>query len=319
MTDIEKLAAHAATLRTNRGPQDSRSMAGVAAILPDDSGDGCLAEDSRSLLNGHSQANSNLKRRRAKGSNGGEKSHEITRNNGRTKSSGSLRSGRDAASARLKGNAKSPRDLLALGAITGAEIGATVAMASLQNPAMLKPDQLLERYDPEEPANAIGRQLGVVTGGKRFLVFDEDSLNRELSKAELHRLLRGFPDREIAIFKEIPHQTFAVGHRPQRYTDQCPWDGLALYNGESNDGVAWIRLPKPTRRLIFIASQLLALPELQKYAELELFRLLAKAESRRKGSSFIIATRLFPSAFIQYRDYERQEHLPPLKVAIGGA
>jgi hypothetical protein len=190
--------------------------------------------------------------------------------------------------------------------------------------AGLGPDGLVERYDPDDPANAFGTRLASIASkdssgnANKFIIFDGDAVDRSYTKDELRRLVQGYSSRNIAIHGGMPYETFAVGNRPARYADQSPWDWQEpLYQGESNAGVAWTDLPLETRQLVFIASQIVKEPDIQKYTEIGLFCLLEGEETKGRDSSFALAARLFPKSFVQFREYERQEHLPAMKVAVG--
>jgi hypothetical protein len=190
--------------------------------------------------------------------------------------------------------------------------------------ARLGPDELVERYDPDDPANPFGTRLGSIankdSSGKanKFIIFDGDAVDRSYTKDELRRLIQGYSSRDIAIHGGMPFETFAVGNRPVRYADQSPWDWQEpLYQGESNAGVAWTDLPLETRQLVFIASQIVKEPDIQKYTEIGLFSLLEREKTKGKGSSFALTARLFPKSFVQFREYQRQDHLPAMKVAVG--
>jgi hypothetical protein len=190
--------------------------------------------------------------------------------------------------------------------------------------ARLGPAELVERYDPDDPANAFGTRLGSIaskdSSGKanKFIIFDGDAVDRSSTKCELRRLVEGYSSRDIAIHGGMPFETFAVGNRPVRYADQSPWDWQEpLYQGESNAGVAWNDLPLKTRQLVFIASQIVKEPDIQKYTEIGLFSLLEREETKAKGSSFALTARLFPKSFVQFQEYQRQDHLPAMKVAVG--
>jgi hypothetical protein len=192
--------------------------------------------------------------------------------------------------------------------------------------ARLSPDGLVEKYDPDDAANAFGARLATIAGkdssgnANKFIIFDGDgdAVNRPHTKDELRRLVEGYPSRDIAIHAGMPYETFAVGNRPVRYADQSPWDWQEpLYHGESNAGVAWTGLPLETRQLVFIASQIVKEPDIQKFTEIGLFSILEAVETKRRRSSFALTARLFPKSFVQFREYERQDHLPAMKVAVG--
>jgi hypothetical protein len=204
------------------------------------------------------------------------------------------------------------------------EVTVFVANGPDAEAARLGNDGLVDRYDPDDPANAYGTRLATIAGkdstgnANKFIIFDGDAVNRPDTRDELRRLIQGYPSRGIAIHGGMPYETFAVGNRPTRYADQSPWDWQEpLYKGESNAGAAWGTLPLKTRQLVFIASQIVKEPDLQKYTETGLFALLESEENKGKDFSFALTARLFPKSFVQFWQYQRQEHLPPMKVAVG--
>lgn len=191
----------------------------------------------------------------------------------------------------------------------------------------LDPGQLVGKYDPDLQPDAFGKRLGAIattyTHGAeqspKFLIFDDNAapaIDKKLTRKELGHLKGTGVGRDVAIYDGNPYETFAVGNQPVQYAEQSPWDWQeVLYQGESNAGVPWGKLPPETRQLVFIASAMVKEPDLQKFTELQLFNLLAAAEM--KGKSFSLGGQLFPKSFIQFKQYKRQGHLPAMKVAIG--
>jgi hypothetical protein len=190
--------------------------------------------------------------------------------------------------------------------------------------ARLSHRELIERYDPDDSSNAFGTRLATIAGKDNkqnpntFLIFDGDELNRGATLKELERLRAVLSSRSIATYDGTPHETFAVGDRPARYKEQSPWNPQeALYDGKSNAGVPWGGLPKDTKQLVLIASTSNQ-SDFQKYTEIELFELLERAHNEKPPFSFKLAARLFPEAFIKWRNLERQGNLPSLKIPAGG-
>jgi hypothetical protein len=198
------------------------------------------------------------------------------------------------------------------------EIKLTVDATPEAEAARLSPEDLIERYDPNDPSNAFGTRLATLAGKdskqnpNTFLIFDGDALDKQATLEELKRLRAGLPSRPIAIHLGIPHETFAVGSRPARYKDQNPWNPQeALYKGYSNAGVEWGKLDLETRQLISIAATSNQ-PDFQKYTEIVLFELLSNA-----ADSFRTAARLFPIAATIFHDLKRKGSLPSMKVPVG--
>jgi hypothetical protein len=184
--------------------------------------------------------------------------------------------------------------------------------------ARLSLEELIEKYDPNDPSNAFGARLATLAGKdsnqnpSTFLIFNGDALDKQATFEELRRLRAGLPSRPIAIHHGIPHETFAVGSRPARYKDENPWNPQeALYEGESNAGVKWMELDLKTRQLVSIASTSNQ-PDFQKYTEFGLFALL-----RGSPDPFRTVARLFPIAATQFHDLQRKGSLPSMKVPVG--
>jgi hypothetical protein len=212
------------------------------------------------------------------------------------------------------------------------EVSVVVDLGPDAEATRLGPKRLVEKYDPDLQPDAYGKRLAEIAGlytnnaeaAPKFLIFDDDirdvepTINRELTKEELAHLKGVGATREVAIYDGLPYVTFAVGGRPARYADQSPWDWQEiLYQGESNAGIPWGRLPLETRQLVFIASAMIKEPDIQKFTEFELFGALELAEGIGKGRSLALAARFFPKSFVQFKEYQRQQHLPAMKVVIG--
>ena len=96
----------------------------------------------------------------------------------------------------------------------------------------LKPLDLVDHYDPEEPENPYGERLKKIVGNTRVLVFDANGkLLVDPTKAEVQRKRDDYPERTEVHVKDGHGllKTFRVGDRPDREVDEHPvFTGVAL-------------------------------------------------------------------------------------------
>lgn len=120
-------------------------------------------------------------------------------------------------------------------------------------------DQLLEHYNPDEE-NAVFQKLKVLSGHKKFIVFNKDeSVNIKISVRLLTELRKGLPELNHVGFDEnvfVTYKTYKVGDKPSWEFDQNPiYSDRALRTDDICDVThrSWKEIPLEIRQLVFIA------------------------------------------------------------------
>lgn len=174
--------------------------------------------------------------------------------------------------------------------------------------ARLKPEELVEQYDPMDPTSPYGVRLKAISNGVKFFVYTADgAVNVSLSQKFLREILDGYSPRKTAMVDGRPGELFAVGERPARYADQNPAvpDQMLRPDGLSDAHVDWGSISLPVKQLIYIAVKECAV----NMSEIDLFDLV-------NGKSFDDVARRFADATIKFNKLKGTDSLPSLKVEL---
>jgi len=117
-------------------------------------------------------------------------------------------------------------------------------------------EELIERYNPKDPYNAVGQRLKLISEGKKFLVFDDDgTLNVEESKKRLDDIIDGHEEIESIFIDDKPVTLYAVGERLDLVTYIDPIFKKPLRKGElcSITKRSWSNIEKDIKQLIYLA------------------------------------------------------------------
>jgi hypothetical protein len=117
--------------------------------------------------------------------------------------------------------------------------------------------ELVERYNPKDVKNPVGWRLKDLSGGKKFIVFNNDG--KVIVKETvllLEDIINGLPEIDRTFVRSIPHMVYEVGDRPDAYLDENPlYPGRPLRSGETCDqtGRSWAGVDPQLRQFILLA------------------------------------------------------------------
>lgn len=116
--------------------------------------------------------------------------------------------------------------------------------------------ELVERYDPVEHDNPVGKRLAEITKGQPCIAFDASgNVLVEASTKEVKSLRDGFDPRDSVNVDGIPTKLYRVGERPRDLLDENPlYAGRPLRDGECDQtNRSWEGVPEVVRQLLWIA------------------------------------------------------------------
>jgi hypothetical protein len=181
---------------------------------------------------------------------------------------------------------------------------------------MMTITELLERYNPRDLKNAIGKRLEEISNGKRCIIFNNNGrVNTEASEALINDLIDGHEELLNTFVNGIPVLVYRVGERPDSYVDENPiYPGRALRSGENCDqtGRSWNGVSHVARQLLYIART--QTNELKINSLDEAHNALDKA--MRDDAEKIIRQR-YPKASLKHEELSSLGKLPTLKLKIG--
>jgi len=122
---------------------------------------------------------------------------------------------------------------------------------------MLTPKELVERYNPKDVKNAVGKRLKEISDGKAFVVFsDSGKVIIDASVSLLEDIMQGLPAVETMFVEGRPFPVYRIGDRPDAYAEENPlYPGRALRSEEQCDqtGRSWAGVAMDIRQLLHIA------------------------------------------------------------------
>lgn len=174
--------------------------------------------------------------------------------------------------------------------------------------ARLKPEELIEQYDPLDPTSPYGVRLKQISNGVKFFAYNSDgTVSIPLSQRFLREILDGYPARKTAIVNGKPQELYAVGERPARYADENPVviGTMLRPDGMSDTHVHWGSIPLEVRQLIYIATKecKLGWDEVTYYEYVH-------------GKSFNDVAKRMPEAAVKFEKLKGTESLPSLKIEL---
>lgn len=181
----------------------------------------------------------------------------------------------------------------------------------------MSPEELLERYDPRDPDNFVGKRLKDLSKGQPFIVFNTDgTVNREASVQLLQEIRNGYPARETFAVEGRPQKIYRVGERPEELANENPlYPGRALRpNGDCDQtNRSWNGVTDPVRILVYLAvtrTREIRIAQID-----DAHRILDQVMS---GDAEAAIRQRNPQASILYDDLASKGNLPSLKVAPSG-
>jgi len=137
--------------------------------------------------------------------------------------------------------------------------GKKSAYVSDKKAAMLTVKELVERYNPKDVKNAVGKRLKDLSDKKPFIIFDDNGkIIVDESIKLLEDIQNGLPEVETAFVNGRPLPVYSVGERPDFYADENPvYPGRALRSNETCDqtGRSWQGVPVEIRQLLWLAVE----------------------------------------------------------------
>jgi hypothetical protein len=182
--------------------------------------------------------------------------------------------------------------------------------------AGLSNKELVERYNPKDVKNPVGKRLKDLSDGKKFIVFDDNNkvIVDETVKL-LEDILNGMPELETAFVNNRPLPTYSIGERPDFYVEENPiYPGRPLRSNETCDqtGRSWQGVLTDIRQLLNLAIET---GELEISTVAEAHDILDKVLS--KDSPLDSFRARYPVASKTYDAQSKMGKLPLLKIRMG--
>lgn len=182
--------------------------------------------------------------------------------------------------------------------------------------ATLSYKELVERYNPKDIKNSVGKRLKDLSDGKKFVVFhDNGKVNVEETVKLLEDLLNGLEETDTAFVSCRPFPTYRIGERLDAYAEENPiYPGRALRSGKTCDqtGRSWDGVDVSIRQLLYIAIDT---DELRIKSVSDAHDVLDKVLS--KGCSLDSLRSRYPEASKQFDKAGKIGKLPLLKIKLG--
>ena len=176
--------------------------------------------------------------------------------------------------------------------------------------------ELVERYNPKDVKNPVGKRLKDLSDGKKFVVFhDNGKVNVEETVTLLEDLLNGLEEVPTAFVSCRPFPTYRVGERLDAYAEENPiYPGRPLRSNETCDqtGRSWQGVSTDVRQLLFMAINTY---ELEIKSVSDAHDIIDKVLS--KDCSFDSIRARYPEASKQFDEDRKIGQLPLLKIKVG--
>ena len=131
------------------------------------------------------------------------------------------------------------------------------AYVSDKKASVLSPKELVERYNPRDIKNPVGKRLKDLSDGKRFVVFhDNGRVNVEETVKLLEDIMNGMEEVKTAFVDTRPFPVYHIGERLDAYADKNPlYPTRPLRSNETCDqtGRSWSGVDMNIRQLLYIA------------------------------------------------------------------
>ena len=197
--------------------------------------------------------------------------------------------------------------------------GGVSAYVSTKKAAMLSEKELVERYNPKDVKNAVGKRLRELSDGKAFIVFDDSgNVLVEPTVKLLKDLMNGLPAVDTTFVEGRPLTVYKIGDRPDAYADENPlYPGRALRSEETCDqtGRSWAGVGTDIRQLLYIAIK--STRELVVKSVAEANDVMDKVMSN--DTTLASLRSRYPKASQQFDEMSKIGRLPLLKLPLSGS
>lgn len=197
--------------------------------------------------------------------------------------------------------------------------GNSSAYVSAKKASQLTPKELVERYNPLDVKNAVGKRLRDLSDGKRFVVFyDNGKVNVDATVKLLEDIMRGLEEVETAFVNNRPFPVYKIGERLDAYADENPlYPGRALRSEEQCDqtGRSWSGIDLRIRQLLYIANK--QTKELEVKTVADAGDIMDKVMSQ--DCTMETLRPRYPKASKLYDELSNIGKLPLLKIKLGGS
>jgi hypothetical protein len=175
-------------------------------------------------------------------------------------------------------------------------------------------EELVERYNPMDVKNSIGKRLKDISDGKTFIVFDDMSqVIVDKTTEMLKDIVSGLPALDRTFVKGVPHVVFKVGDRPSLYMDENPlYPARPLRSGEVCDqtGRSWDGVAQELRQFLALA----VMKKEMKISSLsDVHDIMDKALSQKE---LAIWRNRYPSTSLVFDELKKINGLPILKIKM---
>ena len=119
--------------------------------------------------------------------------------------------------------------------------------------------ELVERYNPKDIKNQVGKRLQDLSDDKKFILFDDNSkVIIDATVSLLQDIIDGLPEISTAFVDGRPLPVHSLGDRPDSFMEENPiYPGRPLRSEEKCDqtGRSWQGVDIPIRQLLNLAIQ----------------------------------------------------------------
>jgi hypothetical protein len=176
--------------------------------------------------------------------------------------------------------------------------------------------ELVERYNPKDVKNPVGKRLRDLSDGKKFVIFDGDSkVNVDATVHLLEDIINGMPEIPTAFIGGRPLPTYSIGERPDFYVEENPiYPGRPLRSNETCDqtGRSWQGVATDVRQLLYTAINT---GELDIQTVSDAHDILDRVLSKDTSLTYFRAR--YPEASKEFDEKSNIGQPPLLKIRIG--
>jgi len=178
--------------------------------------------------------------------------------------------------------------------------------------------ELLEKYDPLEADNPIGKRLSTMSKGQLCIAFKDGAVHVESSEKCVRELREGLPPRDKIGIDGIVYPLFKVGDRPGNALAENPlYPGRAL-RGDDCDQTnrSWAGVTDVVRTLLWIAVSRTG--EIRINSVNDAHNIMDLVVSKTPQEAEKLVRSRFGEAHIDYETLKAEGRLPPLKISRTG-